>query len=206
MDGGIIIKKLVREFYNQDTLTLSKELIGKYMVHIVDGERLVSRITETEAYLGPVDKASHAYEWKRTARTEAMFKEGGHAYVYLIYGMYNCMNVVAEKEGMPCAVLIRGLKAVEGIDEISVRRYGKKYDSLTKSQIKNMLNGPGKLCIGMGITRDNNYEDLLGDSFFICEEEGEAKPEIGVGKRINIDYAEEDVDKMWRFFELEEKN
>lgn len=108
------MEKLTRDFYNRDTVTVARDLLGNYLVRVLDGETLVCRITETEAYVGRCDKACHAYGYKRTARTETLFAKPGTAYIYLIYGMYNCLNFVTEPEGEPAAVLIRGLEAVSG--------------------------------------------------------------------------------------------
>lgn len=196
----IPIKKLEKDFYIQNTVNVAKDLIGKYMEHIVDGEKLLCRITETEAYTGIEDKACHAYGGKKTQRTQALYLEGGHAYVYLIYGMYYCMNIVTEKQDIPCAVLIRAGEPINGLDKISFLRYKKSYQELTKTQLKNLLNGPGKFCIGMAITKEQNKQNLLDTSFTLYENENEPKPRIGSGKRINIDYAEEYTSKLWRFF------
>ena len=106
--------KLDREFYARDTRLVAQALLGKYLVRVRDGCPLAIRITETEAYIGPIDKACHAYNYRRTARTETLFAAPGTAYIYLIYGMYHCLNFVTEAEGEPCAVLLRG--HIEGGD------------------------------------------------------------------------------------------
>ncbi len=195
-------EKLSREFYLKDTLFVAKNLIGKYIVHIVDEKKLVMRITETEAYIGAVDKACHAYGGKRTQRTESLFLEGGSAYVYFIYGMYYCFNVVTEPQNVPCAVLIRGADFIEHSDlnSLSLFRYDKVYNELSRYQIKNFANGPGKLCKALGITKALDKESLLGDCFYICRGEDISEKFIKVGKRINIDYAEEAKDFLWRFY------
>lgn len=118
------------------------------------------RITETEAYIGPIDKACHAYGGRRTARTETLYARPGTAYIYFIYGMYHCLNFVTEPEGTPCAVLIRGAKAVENGDIIAENRFGRKLAELTAYQRRNFLNGPGKLCRGLALTREQNGLDL----------------------------------------------
>jgi len=124
------MKKLDRSFYERDTLVVAQELLGKYIVHKIKGKELIARIVETEAYKGPVDKAAHSYQNRRTPRTEVMFGPPGHAYVYLIYGMYLCMNIVTEEEGMPCAVLLRAAEPVEGLDEMAQLRFNKTYKQL----------------------------------------------------------------------------
>lgn len=194
------MKTLAQAFYLRDTLTVAKDLIGKYMVHTVNGEDLVCRITETEAYTGTADKACHAYGGRHTSRTEALYLPGGHAYVFLIYGMYYCMNIVTEPEGNPCAVLIRGGKAISPLNTFSHLRFQKPYDDLTALQKKNLSNGPGKLAMAMGITKEQNKTNLFGENFFLFEKE-EEPPKIETSPRINIGYAEEYVQKPWRFLE-----
>ncbi len=194
------MQKLPRNFYERDTLTVAQELLGKLLVRRKDDVFLQGRIVETEAYIGAIDKAAHCYKNRMTKRTEVMFGHPGHAYVYLIYGMYYCMNVVTERQGLGAAVLIRALEPVEGFKKISKNRFNKKYEELTKKQRRQLTNGPGKLCMALGITKENNGDDLLGDHFFICEDNHLGEFEIGTSKRINVDYAEEAKDFPWRFF------
>ena len=127
-------KWMDREFFLQDTLTVAKSLLGKYIVHEKEGITLAGRITETEAYIGRIDKACHAYNGKVTPRTQILYEQGGHAYVYLIYGMYYCMNVVTEPKNEAAAVLLRGVEMVEGLEQASLLRYGKPYNELSKKQ------------------------------------------------------------------------
>lgn len=192
--------KLERDFYNRDTLDVAQELLGKYLVRRWDGGWLVCRITETEGYIGRMDKACHAYNYKRTPRTETLFACAGTAYIYLIYGRYDCLNMVTEPEGEPCAVLLRAVEATEASkDPIARNRYGICAAELSTYQEKNLLNGPGKLCRGLGINRKQNGLDLIGDELFIWDA-GEPPTPIHVGKRIGIDYAEEAVHFPWRFW------
>lgn len=194
------MKTLPRAFYDRDTLEVARDLLGTYLVRRLDGAELVVRITETEAYVGAVDKACHAYGGRRTARTETLYAKPGTAYVYLIYGMYHCLNFVTEPEGTAAAVLLRGVEAVSGADLMAYNRFGRAYDRLTADQRKNFLNGPGKVCRALALTRIHNGLDLTaGGELFLCA--GEAPTgEIHVGKRIGIDYAEEAVDFPWRFW------
>ena len=192
---------LTRDFYDRDTVTVARELLGKHLVRVTEtGELLVGRITETEAYVGRMDKACHAYGYKRTKRTETLFAPPGTAYIYLIYGMYHCLNFVTEPEGEPCAVLIRGLAAVENGDIIAKNRFDRKMEELTPYQRKNFLNGPGKVCRGLSLTREQNGLDLTRreSGLYVCG--GPAPGNIRVGKRIGIDYAQEAVDFPWRFW------
>ncbi len=193
------MKKLEREFYNRDTVQVARDLLGKRLVRVWDGTALVCRITETEAYVGRCDKACHAYGYRRTPRTETLFAPPGTAYIYLIYGMYHCLNFVTEPEGEPCAVLIRGLEAVEGEALIARNRFGVSPAEMTAYQKKQFLNGPGKVCRGLMLTRTQNGLDLTGDELYVLDA-GEAPDIIHTGKRIGIDYAEEAAEFPWRFY------
>lgn len=198
------MQRLPRSFYDRDTLTVARELLGKHIVRVLpDGTPLVCRITETEAYIGRCDKACHAYGYKRTPRTQTLFARPGTAYVYLIYGMYCCLNFVTEAEGEPAAVLIRGCTAVKNGDIIAENRFACKMDQMSSYQRKNFLNGPGKVCRGLKLTRSENGLDLLGEQLYLLDAPPPAKDNIRAGKRIGIDYAQEAADFPWRFY-LEE--
>ena len=161
--------RLSRDFFDRDTLTVSRELLGKYLCRRLEsGELLALRLTETEAYIGRRDKACHAYGGRRTARTEPLFLPPGHAYIYLIYGMYHCLNLVTEPEGEPAAVLLRAGEAVLGGDTIRRFRFGDAPWNAYRR--KNFLNGPGKLCEGISLTRAQNGMDLMGDTLFLCDD------------------------------------
>lgn len=191
------MRKLKREFYDRETLTVAEELVGKLLVRYYDGNILKCRITETEAYIGAIDKASHCYKGV-TDRTKVMFGPPGYSYVYFIYGMYYCLNVVTEKEGCGSGVLIRSAEPVLNIDKLCLNRYNKHENEITKYQLKNLSNGPGKLCRALNITKKDNGLDLLGEELYI-EDDGYKEFTIEKGKRINIDYAEEARDFLWRF-------
>lgn len=202
------MSKLSPEFYARDTLTVARELLGKYLVRVGPSGLLAGRILETEAYTGPEDKACHTYGGRRTPRTEVMFGPPGRAYIYFIYGMYHCLNFVTEPEGTPCAVLIRSLEPALGLDGIARLRFKKPYAALISAQRKNLLNGPGKLCRGMDITRALNGADLAGDTLYVCDSsahlglpEPPSRP-VACGPRIGIDYAEEARDWPYRFYYL----
>jgi len=183
--------KLEREFYNRSSLEVAKDLLGLNLVHVTDEGVTKGKIVEVEAYMGTKDKAAHSFRGKPTKRTEVMFGECGHAYVYMIYGMYYCMNVVANKIGTPEAVLIRALEPISGIELMTKRRKVKS--------IKQLCNGPGKLCIAMGISKENNGMDLTSSSLYIEDVIEKEEFEIESSKRINIDYAEEAKDFLWRY-------
>lgn len=195
------MSKLERDFYLDDTEKVAKQLLGKLLVHEKGGKRISGIIVETEAYLGIADKAAHSYKGKKTPRNAAMFGSGGYAYVYFIYGMYNCFNVVTKPEGVPEAVLIRALEPYEGLDAMALSRYNKVYEALNKSQIRNLSNGPGKLCIALSIDRSLNGEDLCGNRLFIEDIPQTTEPfNISASKRSGVDYAEEAKDFPLRFF------
>jgi DNA-3-methyladenine glycosylase len=197
--------RLSREFYNRDTVEIARALLGKYLARRLPEGLLVGRITETEAYVGRCDKACHAYQYRKTERTVTMFGPPGHAYIYLIYGMYHCLNLVTEPEGEPSAVLIRALEPVAGTDTMRRLRYGER--PMTVYRQRNFLNGPGKVCQALDLTRAENGLDLTGDTLFVCdaaEDMGLPCPDhlpeqILAGPRIGVDYAEEDRDLPWRF-------
>ncbi len=201
---------LPQAFFDRDTVQAARELVGKYLIRRYDGVTLAARITETEAYVGRVDKACHAYGYKRTERTKTLYAPPGTAYVYLIYGMHCCLNLVTEGEGEPAAVLIRGLAPRYNRDMIAENRFHCKWEDMTAYQRKNFLNGPGKVCAGLNIDRGLNGLAWGSEKLFVCERLSEAglpdwpedgaPPEIGVGERIGIDYAEEAVHFPWRFY------
>jgi len=188
------MKKLAREFYTRsDVLEVARDLLGKRLVvPNRSGARVAGIIVETEAYRGPEDKASHAYNGRRTRRTETMYGVGGTAYVYFVYGMYHQFNVVTNVEDIPHAILVRAVEPVEGLDIIRRRRPGRFEHELTS--------GPGRLCVAMGIDRRLDKADLLGDRVWIEEGVSVSRRQIVRGPRIGIDYAEEWVKKAWRFW------
>ena len=141
--------RLPRDFYLGDTVEIARSLLGKYLVRRIDGETLVCRITETEAYVGSCDRACHAYGYRKTARNSVMFGPPGHAYIYFIYGMHFCLNFVTEPEGEPSAVLLRSVEPIHGFDRIAQARFGVTAAEMTPYQRKNFMNGPGKLCKGL---------------------------------------------------------
>lgn len=170
---------LPRQFYARKTLTVARDLLGRVLVHKDGPVRRAGVIVETEAYLGPHDLACHASKG-RTARTDVMFGLPGHAYVYLIYGMYDCFNVVTEREGHPAAVLVRAVAPIEGC-------VGK-------------TDGPGKLCRAMNITRALNRADLTDSALVIEEGARVSARRIEKGARIGVDYAGEWAHEHLRFW------
>lgn len=187
-------KKLPREFYNRDAHVVAEELLGKVVVRkTVDGV-VKGRIVEVEVYKGTedsMDYACHAFPMKCTNRTEIMFGEAGHAYIYLIYGMYCCINIVCNEKEVPECVLIRALEPVDGVELMQKRRKQEKMTAL--------CSGPGKLCQALSLTREDNGMDLCGEAFYVEEMEAYEDFEVATSKRINIDYAKEAVDFLWRY-------
>ena len=199
--------KLTQDFYNRDTRLVARELLGKYLVRVQEGVPLAVRICETEAYIGRMDKACHAYNYRKTERTSTLFLAPGHAYIYFIYGMYHCLNFVAEPEGEPAAVLIRGGEPLAGTDTMWRLRYGDK--PVTPYRKKHFLDGPGKLCMALDLTTRENRLDLVeGDTLYVCDTPADAglpcPPPVGericAGPRIGVDYAQEAKDFPWRFW------
>ncbi len=186
---------LGKNFYARDGISLAKDLLGCYLIKEVEQDKIITKIVETEAYIGPEDKACHAYNNKRTKRTEVMFGRPGLAYVYLIYGIHNCFNIVAGKEGKPEAVLIRAVEPVSGMNYIKDNReIGSRPDI-------ELTNGPGKLTEALGINRDFNGLSLTeSKELYLTSGEDIPESEIRSGPRINIDYAEEFTEKSWRFY------
>jgi DNA-3-methyladenine glycosylase len=173
------MRALPREFYDRDTETVARDLLGTLLTHRVDGVARVGRIVETEAYLGPHDLAAHSARG-RTARTETMFGPPGHAYVYIIYGIHHCLNVVTEPEGHASAVLIRAVEPVRNIE--------------------GRTSGPGLLCRAMGIDRRQNGHDLVSRDLFIAQLPENEAFEVVARPRIGVDYAGEWAASLLRFY------
>ena len=186
-----IIIKLQRDFYERDTLLVAKELLGKQLVRITNDGTTIGKIVEVEAYIGPNDAAAHTFKGLRSNRTEVAFGPGGFSYVYLIYGMYHCFNIVTSTIGKPEVVLVRALEPIEGIDLMKKRR---KTDLL-----KNLCSGPGKLCSAMSITKLDNGVYLCTNDFYLLGSDNIPESDIVATPRINIDYAGEAKDYPWRF-------
>ncbi len=187
-------KKLPRSYYRkEDVVALSKDMLGKVLVTEIGGVITSGIIVETEAYKGVIDKASHAYNGRRTARTEIMFGDAGTAYIYLCYGIHHLFNVVTNKKDIPHAILIRALEPLEGIEVMLKRRKKKKIDfTLTK--------GPGSLSQAMGLHTKDSGHDLTSDKIWI-EDRGIKIPtsKIKATKRIGVDYAGKDALLKYRF-------
>lgn len=187
-------KKLpLKAYRSRDVVTFARDLLGKVLMTNVDGVCTGGVIVETEAYGGPDDRASHAYGGRRTSRTESMFLPGGHAYVYLCYGMYELFNVVTGPADEGFAVLIRGLEPTEGIPHILRRRKAARL-------ARKVCGGPGALAMALGITRGMDREKLSGGRVWI-EDRGITVPDTGViaSPRVGVNYAGEAAAFPWRF-------
>lgn len=175
-------KKIPLKFYAQDTTSLARALLGKTLVHMVHGKRYAARIVETEAYLGAADPACHTWKGRRTNRVHSMYLPGGHAYVYMIYGMHFCFNIVARKAEEPEAVLVRAVEPLEGfVDDVNTR-------------------GPGRLCKALGITRADDGLALDGEKLFLEKGRAVVDEEITATTRVGVDYAGEAKDWLLRFY------
>ena len=168
---------LPRIYFNRPTVTVARSLIGKYLVRVIDGRILAGKIVEVEAYVGSQDRACHASKG-RTQRTDVMFGPGGVAYVYLIYGMYHCLNVVTEREEFPSAILIRAIE-IDG----------------------ELIDGPGRLCRALQIDRRLNRVDLTTGESLWFEDRGVLvkRKDVGAHPRVGVDYAGAWAKKPWRF-------
>jgi len=177
--SSLRIRRLARAFYDRDPILVARQLLGKHLVHAVAGVERVGRIVETEAYLGPHDLAAHSARGL-TERTRVMFGPPGHAYVYMIYGMHWCMNVVTQPEGLASAVLLRAIEPLRGVE--------------------GRTQGPALLCKAMGIDRRHNGLDLLGDELFIADAGDPPPPRIARRRRIGVDYAGHWARRLLRFY------
>lgn len=183
--------KLEESFYlSDDVVQLAQELLGKYLFTFIDGKLTGGQIIETESYKGPEDRASHAYNNRRTKRTEVMFHKGGICYVYLCYGIHNLLNIVTNVEGTPHAILIRAIAPMIGVDVMQRRR--------KKDDLKTLTNGPGSVARALGVDMSLNGQPLTENVIWI-EEKGILRKKIEASPRVGVDYAGKDALLPWRF-------
>lgn len=175
--------RLPLKFYTRDAATVAPELLGMYLVHHVGDRDRVGRIVETEAYQGPEDEAAHSARGRRTPRNEIMYGPAGHSYVYFIYGLFHCVNVITQRVGVPHGVLIRALEPV--------------------AHLEGKTSGPGLLCRAMGIDRSHNGLNLRGEQLYVVHPGRKyfRAPQVRSTPRIGIDYAGAWANKPWRFFD-----
>jgi DNA-3-methyladenine glycosylase len=189
--------RLERDFFSRETTLVAQELLGKYLIRKTDLGNIIGKIIEVEAYLGTIDKACHCYNNKKTEKTKIMYMKPGTLYIYYIYGIYFCLNVITEPEGKPCAIFIRKLFPVKGIELMKKNRTVK-----IGKNFKNLIDGPSKLCMAFNITKDEyNGKDSCAEfsTLFFTEGKIIEDKKISLHKRIGIDYAEEDKDRLLRF-------
>jgi len=192
--------KLERSFYIRNTIIVARELLGCFLVHKTPEGITKGRIVEVEAYLGPEDRGAHSYHGRHTPSMDPLYKKGGFAHIFQLHGYNYCLNVVTEKEKKPQAVLIRGLEPSKGI-ELMARRRNIDLSNGNMFKLKNLTNGPSKLCQAFDINTSINEIDLCGDELFITSKKDlDTNEEILSAPRVNIDYAGEYKDKPWRFF------
>jgi len=193
-DNVNLTARLPHEFYARDTLDVARDLLGKRLVRLDEGTRLAGRITEVEAYIGEDDRASHASPGP-TARNAPMYGPPGHSYVYLIYGVHHCLNVVTEREGFPAAILIRAIEPLEGLTIIQERR-GLQGRSTT------LTCGPGRVCQALGIDRTLNYCDLCTPDALLWIEDAAPVPETAIAHspRIGVRGDPRAIEARWRFY------
>jgi DNA-3-methyladenine glycosylase len=194
------LKKLPRSFYLRPTLQVARDLLGKHLIRVYKGKKMIGRIVETEAYCEN-DDASHAFRG-RTKRNDVMFWKGGHLYVYFTYGMHFCANVVTREKEMGEAVLIRAIEPLEGIGLMLQNRF-QSQARLTAASLAtlrpptNLTNGPAKLCQALHLRREQNGTDLLGGEIYILDAPYFPTAGVGTSRRTGIVKAKE---KKWRFF------
>jgi DNA-3-methyladenine glycosylase len=189
------VSKLERGFYLRDTLEVAQDLVGCKLVRASEEGTASGIIVETEAYIGPQDQASHARNHISSRRTRIQYEQGGFAYVYMVYGMHHCLNVVCAEEGKPEVVLIRALEPLENPELMAERR---GFSEVPKD-LRKLASGPGRLCRALGIDLDLYGADLCGDRLWIEPRPREVAPEDMLAtRRINVDYAGEWKDRFWR--------
>ncbi len=203
MDNSIKITsiedlRLPRDFYMTDGVDLAQKLLGKILVRRINGNLVKCKIVETEAYIGPEDKGAHCYKNRKTDRTKYFWQIGGCLYVYSIHQSV-CLNIVANADNKPEAILIRAVEPISGIDTIKLLRKDTKSSNKTKDII-NLTNGPGKVGAALNISKGDNAIDLCTSQDFYLEDSLDEEFEVDRSTRININYAEEYRFKPWRFF------
>jgi DNA-3-methyladenine glycosylase len=193
--GVMTYRVLPESFYRRDTETVARELLGRYLVREVEGERRVLRIVETEAYLGGPDRASHAWNDRRTERVASLYLPGGHAYVYFIYGMHFCLNATTGGTDRGSAVLFRAGEPVEGAEAMRESRNWME----KKVRPGDLAGGPGKICQALRIDRDLDGHLLTGGPLYLTEGDPVPATEIAAGPRVGVAYAGEAATWPLRF-------
>lgn len=189
------MKKLDVAFFNrEDVLQIARELLGKIVVAVMDGEEVSGRIVETEGYVGTIDRASHAFGGRRTIKNEHMYHDAGTAYIYVCYGVHQMLNIVTNEKDIPDAVLVRAIEPLTGVS-VMAHRTGKRIND------PSITRGPGNVGKALGIHKRDSGVDIFGDTLYIADD-GYRLPaeEIGVSPRIGVDSAGDDALLPYRFF------
>ncbi len=188
-----LARPLGRSFYLARTLRVARALLGKVLAHETAAGRVAGRIVEVEAYRGPRDRAAHSFGGRRTARNQTMWGPPGHAYVYFVYGMHHCVNVVTQPAGVPEAVLLRALEPIDGIELMRARR------GLGDAPAWRLCRGPGALCQALGLTRADDGVDLVSGPLRLLDAPGVPAAQVARTPRIGVAYAGADALRPWRF-------
>jgi DNA-3-methyladenine glycosylase len=213
--------RLSHNFFKQKTLKVAQQLLSCFLIRKIGNKKIIARIIETEAYCGPKDLANHASKG-RTERTKVMFGPAGHVYIYLVYGMYYCLNIVTEKVGYPAAVLIRGIEITPSIKIPSTKSQTPNKSQILNSKFQKRITnneqqtikiiGPGKVCRGLKIDKSLDGVDLIKDKrlYFVQVRDDLNRPhplfrKIKSLPRVGVDYAKEYKDKKWRFVLFESR-
>lgn len=195
---------LNKDFFNRDTISVAKDLLGKIIVRNKDGICYRAMIVETEAYLGIEDRAAHTFAGRKTERNKIMYEDSGTIYVYQTYGIHYLMNFVTLGIGIPEAVLIRAVEPLDNINQMAINRFGLSIDDLSLYQKRNITNGPGKLTKALDIDKELNGKNLFNNDLYVID--NNITFEIEIDKRIGIDYAKEAVDFPYRFYIKDNKH
>lgn len=187
---------MTRRFFARDAVTLAQALLGTVLVHETSDGITTGRIVEVEAYRGPEDRAAHSYGGRRTARNEVMYGPAGHAYVYFVYGLHYCFNVVAAEINAPEAVLIRALEPLDGIALMRARR-----GVAAQTPVAILARGPANLCRALGIDRTRNGVDLLAGPLRLERGRSLVPHRIAATARVGVDYAGDHARRAWRFYD-----
>ncbi len=190
------MKRLRRDFYLRKPLKVARDLIGKELVHMTDDGKISGKIVDVEAYGGDKeDLACHSLSGGKTDRNEIIFNKGGFVYIYLIYGMYYCLNIVVGKKDYPATVFIRAVEPLEGLSLMKKKR---NFKNKKNRKIFNLTNGPGKLCQAMGFDKTCYGKDLCRNEIYVLDSKSVSDSEINYLPRVNIDYAGESKHYPWR--------
>lgn len=199
------MQPLSRRFFQRDAVTVARDLLGRVLVSEKEGVRTVGRIVETEGYAGPGDRAAHVAGGRRTKRTEVFWEAGGVAYVYLIYGMHHCFNVVTGKQGAPSAVLVRAVSPVAGLEGMAQRRgrvlpvVSRGVDGWPVKQMLELTSGPGRLAAAFSLVRGDTGRDVTRPPVWVARGKRVPDEDVVAAARVGVEYAGADAKRLYRF-------